>query len=116
MQQLLEDVTRTPLRELVRELVLQALGMSDSDHAQPLPEDLQTRAATAHDELGEPMEGRWHTYPQLAAAGLWTTPSDLAKFAIGVQRAYAGAEDILSGALAHEMLTSRLLRASGSAG
>lgn len=108
MQQLLEDVTHTPFRELAQELVLQPLGMSDSDYAQPLPQDLQARAATAHDELGEPMEGRWYTYPQLAAAGLWTTPTDLAKFAIGVQRAYAGAEDLLSRALAREMLTPQI--------
>ena len=63
MQQLLEDVTGTPLRELVRELVLEPLGMSDSDYAQPLPEELHDRAAAAHDEAGRPIEGRWHSYP-----------------------------------------------------
>jgi len=85
MQQLLEDVTHKPFRELAQELVLQPLGMSDSDYAQPLPKDRHARTATGHDELGNPLEGRWHTYPQLATAGLWTTPTDLARFAIGVQ-------------------------------
>ena len=109
MQQLLEDVTGTPLRELVRELVLEPLGMSGSDYAQPLPEELHDRAATAHDEAGRPIEGRWHTYPELAAAGLWTTPGDLARFAMGIQRTYAGGDDaLLSPALAQELLTPQI--------
>lgn len=109
MQQLLEDVTGTAFRQLVRELVLEPLGMSDSDYAQPLPAELHRRAAVAHDEGGRPLEGRWHAYPELAAAGLWTTPTDLAKVAIGVQRMYAGAADaLLSPELAHEMLTHQI--------
>jgi len=109
MQQLLEDVTGTPFRQLVSELVLQPLGMSDSDYVQPLPPALHERAATAHDELGRPLEGRWHTYPELAAAGLWTTPTDLAKFASCVRRAYAGIDDtLLSRDLAREMLTPQI--------
>ncbi|MER7248711.1 serine hydrolase domain-containing protein [Kribbella sp. NPDC000426] len=109
MQQLLEDVTGTPFRQLARELVLEPLGMSDSDYAQPLPPELHGRAAVAHDERGRPIEGRWHAYPELAAAGLWTTPTDLAKAAIGVQRMYAGAEDaLLPQELAREMLTHQI--------
>ncbi|HEY3558542.1 MAG TPA: serine hydrolase domain-containing protein, partial [Kribbella sp.] len=109
LQQLLEDVTGTPFRELLQELVLQPLGMSDSDYAQPLPPILHGRAATGHDDVGRPLDGRWDVYPQLAAAGLWTTPTDLAKFAIGVERAYAGAVDaVLSPGLAREMLTPQI--------
>ena len=109
MQQLLEDVTGTSFRELARELVLEPLGMSDSDYAQPLPPELHSRAAVAHDERGLPIEGRWHAYPELAAAGLWTTPTDLAKAAIGVQRMYAGADNaLLARELAREMLTHQI--------
>jgi len=109
LQQLLEDVTGTPFRQVVRELVLEPLGMSDSDYAQPLPPELHGRAATAHDELGRPFDGRWHAYPELAAAGLWTTPTDLAMLSIGIQRMYAGADDaLLSPALAREMLTPQI--------
>jgi CubicO group peptidase (beta-lactamase class C family) len=117
MQQLLEDVTGTPFRELVRELVLEPLGMSDSDYAQPLPPALHARAATAHDELGRSLDGRWHSYPELAAAGLWTTPTDLAKLAIGVQRTYAGADDaLLSPELAREMLTPQIAASQRTGG
>ena len=109
MQQLLEDVTGTPFRLLVRELVLEPLGMSDSDYAQPLPEELEGRAATAHDEAGRPIEGRWHTYPEHAAAGLWTTPGDLATFAVAVQQAYAGRDGaILAPESARELLTPQI--------
>jgi hypothetical protein len=36
------------------------------------------------------MGTKWHVYPEQAAAGLWTTPSDLARFIIEVQRAVHG--------------------------
>ncbi len=116
MQQLLEDLLSTPFRDIVRELVLEPLGMRDSDYAQPLPEELHRRAATAHDESGRPIEGRWHTYPELATAGLWTTPGDLATFAIAVQQAYAGADGaLLSRELARELLTPQVPRRTASA-
>jgi CubicO group peptidase (beta-lactamase class C family) len=109
MQQLLEDVTGTPFRELVAELVLDPLGMSDSDYAQPLPDDRHDRAATAHDETGAPVDGRWHTYPELAAAGLWTTPSDLLTFARAVQDSYAAVDGALvSPEIARQLLTPQV--------
>jgi CubicO group peptidase (beta-lactamase class C family) len=113
IQQLLQDVTGTPFRELMQDLVLQPLGMSDSDYAQPLPPELHARAATGHDDAGMPLNGQWDVYPQLAAAGLWTTPTDLAKFALGVQRAYAGADDaLLPVELARQMLTPQIAATS----
>jgi CubicO group peptidase (beta-lactamase class C family) len=109
LQQLLEDVTGTPFQQLARELVLEPIGMSDSDYAQPLPPALHEKAATAHDDLGRPIPGRWHSYPELAAAGLWTTPTDLLKFAVGVQQAYAGADGaLLSPTLSRELLTPQV--------
>ena len=109
LQQVLEDVTGRPFRELMRELVLDPLGMTCSDYAQPLPQDLHAEAATAHDSDGTPLAGRWHVYPELAAAGFWTTPGDLARYAIAVQRAYQGRPGaILSAELAMEMLTPQI--------
>jgi hypothetical protein len=64
------------------------------------------RVARGHDRQGAPIAGGWHRYPEMAAAGLWTTPSDLARFLIAVQRAYKGeAGGLISPDLARQMLT-----------
>jgi hypothetical protein len=80
--------------------------MVRSTYAQPLPPERRDEAASAHSGDGEPVPGRFHTYPEMAAAGLWTTPSDLAALAVEVQRTLAGEEGrILTPEMAREMLT-----------
>jgi len=106
LQQMLIDVAGQPFPQLMRETVLQPLGMSDSTYEQPLPEALRSTAATAHDGGGKAIPGRYHTYPEMAAAGLWTTPTDLAKFAVEVRQALAGKSRVLSATTAKEMLTA----------
>ena len=109
MQQLLEDATHTPFPLLMRELVLDPLGMADSDYTQPPPEGVHDLLASGHDEFGNPVEGGWHVYPELATAGLWTTPTDLCRYALAVQTAYAGGRGaLLSQSLALEMLTPQV--------
>ena len=105
-QQLMIDVTGKPFPALMSELVLRPLGMTDSTYEQPLPPSLAGLAATAHRGDGQPIPGHFHTYPEMAAAGLWTTPTDLAKFAMEVQRALAGKSSIIPAATAREMTTS----------
>jgi CubicO group peptidase (beta-lactamase class C family) len=108
LQQLLIDVTGKPFPQLMRELVLDKLQMKRSSYEQPLPDALSVNAATAHRANGMMLRGKWHTYPEMAAAGLWTTPSDLARFAIEVQQAYAGkTQRVLSQAMARQMLTKQ---------
>ena len=105
-QLLMEDATGRPFAELMREQVLEPAGMRHSTYAQPLPADRAGQAAAAHAGDGQPIAGRHHTYPELAAAGLWTTPSDLARLAIDLQRAYNGETGrILSPETARLMLT-----------
>ena len=108
VQLLLEELTGTPFADLLEELVLRPLGMHDSTFAQPLPEPLHDRAATAHRTDGTPVPGGWHVYPEQAAAGLWTTPADLCRYAIAVQDAVAGRGTILRPATAREMLTPQV--------
>jgi CubicO group peptidase (beta-lactamase class C family) len=109
LQQVLEDVTGTPFRELVRDLVLDPIGMTCSDFAQPLPPEMREEAATAHRSDGTAVPGNWLVYPELAAAGLWTTAGDLARYAIAVQRSYHAAEGAVLGAeLAAQMLTPQI--------
>jgi CubicO group peptidase (beta-lactamase class C family) len=109
MQQLLEDVTGTPFAALMQELVLEPLGMHDSDYTQPPPESVHDRLASGHDELGNPVDGGWHVYPEQATAGLWTTPTDLCRYALAVQVAFAARPGaLLSQPLASEMLTPQV--------
>jgi CubicO group peptidase (beta-lactamase class C family) len=64
--------------------------MRDSSYEQPLPPALASRAARAHDGEGKSTGVSWHVYPEQAAAGLRTTPGDLARFIIEVQKAVRG--------------------------
>jgi CubicO group peptidase (beta-lactamase class C family) len=90
IQQLaLTDATGRPFAQLAREWVLDPIGMTNSTFEQPLPTGRAAGAARAHDRDGARMADPWHVYPEQAAAGLWTTPSDLVKFVIEVQRTLA---------------------------
>ena len=103
MQQLLIDVAGKTFPDLTRELVLGPAGMNHSTYEQPLPKRLNAAAATAH-RNGKPIKGRFHTYPEMAAAGLWTTPTDLALLAIEIQQEIAGkSSKVLSQNMARQM-------------
>ena len=105
MQQLIEDVRGQPFAQVMREYVLDPAGMTESTYEQPLPDSLWSRATTGYRPGGEPVEGDWHTYPEMAAAGLWTTPTDLLKYVDQIQRARAGEEGlILSKAMVDQVL------------
>ncbi len=106
MQQLLIDIHGKPFPEIMRELVLEPLGMSHSTYDQPLPGEILTEAAVGHRAAGNPVQGLRHTYPEMAAAGLWTTPSDLARFAIEIMNLWEGKSGrTISPETAKEMLT-----------
>lgn len=105
MQKLIEDVSGKPFAEYMQDQVLRPLGMTNSTFQQPLTTELAGRAATGYGLDRSEIPGRWHVYPEMAAAGLWTTPTDLAKYAIGVQQALAGKSKVLSADMARQMLT-----------
>ena len=108
MQQLMVDVTGTAFPEFMKKNVLSPLGMKNSTYQQPLPPDLAKLTATGHYNNRSLVEGRWHIYPEMAAAGLWTTPSDLARFAISIQNANAGKSgSVLSQSMTRQMLTDQ---------
>lgn len=105
MQIALTDLTGQPFAALMRQYVLGPLGMTASSYEQPPTGDILERTARAHDAAGKSMGPKWHVYPEQAAAGLWTTPSDLARFAIEAQRAIQGpAGKVLSQASVREMI------------
>ncbi len=90
MQLLLEDVTGKPFPQILREEVLDPLGMELSSYQQPLPPERAAYAASSHLSDGTGGDGKWHIYPEMAAAGLWTNPTELARLAMDLQAAYRG--------------------------
>ncbi len=105
-QQMLIDVEGKPFPAIMNELVLQPLGMKNSTYNQPLPANQLKLAATGYLPDGSMTVGKRHTYPEMAAAGLWTTAEDLAKFPIDVQLTIKGtSHKVLSQAMATKMLT-----------
>ena len=108
MQQLMLDVTGQPFPQFMQTTVLGPLAMTNSTYQQPLSVDKAKTTATGHSGERDVIEGRWHIYPEMAAAGLWTTPSDLARFAMGIQNALAGKPSaLLSKQMAQQMLTDQ---------
>lgn len=106
LQQLLIDVTGKPFAELLDEIVFRPFGMARSSYQQPLPPNDLRNAAMPYTADGDPVAGGPHTYPELAAAGLWTTPSDLARFDLALFDAWDGrTTPVLSQAMVLQMLT-----------
>ena len=103
----LSDAVGRPFAQIAREWVLDPIGMTNSTYEQPLPASREKQAARAHSRTGARSgDDPWHVYPEQAAAGLWTTPTDLAKFAIEVQRAVLGQSSrVLNQSTAREMIT-----------
>ena len=108
IQQMMIDVTGKAFPQLMAELVLDPLGLKNSTYEQPLPETLRNNAAVGYRGDGKPVKGNYHTYPEMAAAGLWTTPSDLARFAVEIQESLAGKSNkVLSQKMTQNMTTAR---------
>jgi CubicO group peptidase (beta-lactamase class C family) len=106
MQQAMIDVAHVAFPKLLHDTVLAPIGMKESTFDQPLPADWAARAAVPYGFDGKPVVGGAHTYPEMAAAGLWTTASDLARYAIEVQRSLVGeANHVLSKEMTKQMLT-----------
>lgn len=102
---LIEHLKR-PFPELLKTMVLDPVGVRDSAYEQPLSPERDKNAARAHDGQGRTRDAKWHVYPELAAAGLWTTPSDLARIALDVQRSLMMDKGkVLSRASARAMMT-----------
>ncbi len=106
LQLALTDALGKSYAEILQETVLGPVGMTQSTFEQPLSPERDRNAARAHDGEGRAMGDKWHVYPELAAAGLWTTPTDLARFAIEVQKSLRGeANHVLSQMMIKEMVS-----------
>jgi CubicO group peptidase (beta-lactamase class C family) len=108
-QLLATDVSGEAFPALMRRLVLAPAGMTRSTYENPLPVTRYREAASGHERIDTPVPGRFHTYPEMAAAGLWTTGPELARWALALTRAYNGESNgILSPAMAREMVSKQV--------
>jgi hypothetical protein len=106
MQLALADARERPFEEILRDDVLLPIGMLNSTFENPLPSERDRNASRGHDRNGQSRGARWHVYPEMAAGGLWTTASDLARFVIEVQKSAIGESNkVLNRTLVQEMLT-----------
>jgi CubicO group peptidase (beta-lactamase class C family) len=104
VQLLLTDALKRPFPDVMRDTVLAPLGMRHSAYEQPLSPERDRTAARAHDRTGAARDAKWHVYPELAAAGLWTTSPDLARFGIELQQSLQGKSNrVLTRAMVNEM-------------
>jgi CubicO group peptidase (beta-lactamase class C family) len=106
MLQTVLDVTKEPFPKLMHDTVLGPIGMTHSTYEQPLPKALEGMAATPYLVSGAPVAGGAHTYPEMTAAGLWTTPSDLARYILENQQSLSGkANHVLAREMTEQMMT-----------
>jgi CubicO group peptidase (beta-lactamase class C family) len=106
MEKLVEDVSGLPFEVYEERYVFNPIGMSHSTYEQPLRAELHPQASAAYDAHGQLIDGLWRNQPEKAAAGLWTTSSDLARYCIEIQEIVAGKSDgILSLPTVQQMLT-----------
>ena len=106
MQLMITDMEKKSFPEIMQKNVLDPLGMTKSTFENPLPEQYHALAATGYRGNGEEVEGQWPIYPEMAAAGLWTTPSQLILWAKEIQKIQQSQEDgLLKVQTVNEMLT-----------
>jgi len=106
MQQIVKDVSGLELDEYMEQFILPELGMTGSTFQQPIDAAKAALASGAYTRKGKLYKGVWHNYPEIAAAGLWTTPSELIAYCFHIQNSYSGKiEGVVSKELVTEMLT-----------
>ena len=80
-------MTGTALRDAFQREVAEPLGLTRTGYFQPLDDDFAGNAAFGGRLcLKEVPDRGWHYYPEHAAAGLWTTPSELCRIGIALSR------------------------------
>lgn len=106
-QLIIETAAGLHFTKAARKYLFDPLGMQRSTYENPIP-DSRGNIAKAHDREGMPsaLPRGWETMPEMAASGLWTTPSEYAKLVIALVDSYRGGKStFLSAALARQMMT-----------
>jgi CubicO group peptidase (beta-lactamase class C family) len=90
LQLLVTDVSGLPYEVYMQKEVLDPLGMTSSCYCQPPGDGRSKLLATGYKADGQEVTGKYHVYPEMAAAGLWTNPTDLCKYVIETELAWRG--------------------------
>jgi CubicO group peptidase (beta-lactamase class C family) len=93
MEKVVEDISGLSLDDYMSKNILLPIGMKNSTYQQPISKKFQNNISAAYDKNGKLIKGLWNNYPEQAAAGLWTTPSDLAMYCIEIQDIAQGKKD-----------------------
>ena len=112
-QMALMDISKSGFSDLTKQVLFDKLGMSNSTFEQPLPKKFEKQTAGAYSAASW-FKGMPYVYPQQAAAGLYTTPTDLAKFFIDIQKSYINKGTVLSQAITKQMLAPQVNVSDGS--
>ncbi|AEE51837.1 serine hydrolase domain-containing protein [Haliscomenobacter hydrossis] len=105
-QMAIMDATGENFEAYTMRNIFTPLGMLHSTFAQPLPTKFQKQASWGY-SLATWYKGVPYVYPQQAAAGLYSTPTDLAKFIVEIQKAYQSKSSFLKPSSVKEMLTAQ---------
>ena len=105
-QLIIQDVTQQPYHQFMRKTIFDPLGMKTSSYEQPPTLTNKNLLATGYRSDGKAVTGNYHIYPEQAAAGLWSNPSELAAYVIEIQQSLVGKSNkILSKEMATKYVT-----------
>jgi len=110
LQALIEDVTDTQYDDFLSKTIFEPLNMTSSCYS--APKDLKDFSC-AHDKKGNPMRGNYMRHPEKAAAGLWTTPKDLAILLIDIFNSMQGSTRSILPLKLSSLMISRVVARSG---
>ncbi|MGZ3874691.1 MAG: serine hydrolase domain-containing protein [Mucilaginibacter sp.] len=114
-KKILTDNINSDYANLVKNTVLKPLGMRESTFEQPLPAG-RSNFAIAYDKNKKALAGKYYIYPEQAPDGLWTNPTDYAKFILALQHSLKANGGFLSKMLANEMITPVLAGSDAALG
>lgn len=93
LEMLIEDVSGQDFETYMLNNILIPMGMNNSTYCQPIDTLKYANISAGFNSEGEMVPGQWHNYPELGAAGLWSTPTDIAKYCIRIQEIISGKEN-----------------------
>jgi len=102
VQKVIEDVSGKSIEEFMKEEFFEPWNMTLTTFEQPLAKKYLSNISTAYGVDGSMIEGKWQVFPSKAAAGLWTIPSDLAKYCIEIQKIYH--KEVIDGVLSKQII------------